>query len=95
MIDGVTVDGTDRVIRGGSWNDFGRNARSAYRNRNDPGNRDNDLGFRFALAREKQRTLDPIGIPSAQCGKKATAPGMLVGTDRRLAGCLLSRGSHG
>jgi len=38
----------DRVIRGGSFNNPARNARSAYRNRNHRSNRWNDLGFRPA-----------------------------------------------
>ena len=38
-----------RVIRGGSWNNQARNCRSAYRNRNAPGNRNNNLGFRVVL----------------------------------------------
>ncbi len=36
-----------RVVRGGSWNDNRENARAAYRNRNDPNNRNNDIGFRL------------------------------------------------
>ena len=43
--------GRNRVCRGGSWNDNGRNCRSAYRNANDPGNRNDNLGFRVCLAR--------------------------------------------
>ena len=42
--------GVKRVVRGGSWNNNGRNVRSAYRNRNEPDNRNNNLGFRLALA---------------------------------------------
>ena len=39
----------NRVIRGGSWNNNARNVRAAYRNHNDPSNRNNNLGFRFVL----------------------------------------------
>ncbi|MGQ9592636.1 MAG: SUMF1/EgtB/PvdO family nonheme iron enzyme [Planctomycetota bacterium] len=37
-----------RVVRGGSWNNNGRNCRSANRNRNEPENRNNNCGFRVA-----------------------------------------------
>lgn len=36
------------MIRGGSWNNNAQNARCAYRNANEPGNRNNNLGFRCA-----------------------------------------------
>lgn len=39
--------GSNRVNRGGGWNNNARNCRSANRNRNDPGNRDNNLGVRL------------------------------------------------
>jgi hypothetical protein len=42
--------GVKRVVRGGSWNNNGRNCRSAYRNRNEPDDRNNNLGFRLSLA---------------------------------------------
>jgi formylglycine-generating enzyme required for sulfatase activity len=35
------------VKRGGSWNNAAENARSAYRNNNNPNNRNNNLGFRL------------------------------------------------
>ncbi|WP_229425770.1 SUMF1/EgtB/PvdO family nonheme iron enzyme [Lusitaniella coriacea] len=35
-------------MRGGSWNNNPRNCRSANRNRNNPGNRNNNIGFRVA-----------------------------------------------
>jgi formylglycine-generating enzyme required for sulfatase activity len=41
------------VVRGGSWNDNARNVRSAYRNRNEPGNRNDNLGFRCAGAHDR------------------------------------------
>ena len=54
-----------RVVRGGSWNNNGRNVRSANRNRNTPDNRNNNLGFRLALAQQAMIGLnDPIVIPS-------------------------------
>jgi hypothetical protein len=37
------------VVRGGSWNNHQDNARCAYRNRNQPDNRNNNLGFRVVL----------------------------------------------
>jgi hypothetical protein len=40
------------VLRGGSWINNGRNVRSANRNRNEPDNRNNNTGFRFALAQK-------------------------------------------
>ncbi|MDD4101905.1 MAG: SUMF1/EgtB/PvdO family nonheme iron enzyme, partial [Kiritimatiellae bacterium] len=39
--------GSNRVRRGGSWNNTASNCRSAYRNNNDPSNRNNNIGFRL------------------------------------------------
>jgi len=39
--------GSNRVIRGGNWNNDAPNLRSANRNNDDPGNRNNNLGFRL------------------------------------------------
>ncbi len=36
-----------RAVRGGSWNNHVAQARPAYRNRNQPINRNNNLGFRL------------------------------------------------
>jgi hypothetical protein len=36
-------------VRGGAWNNTSDNARCAYRNRNQPDNRNNNLGFRVVL----------------------------------------------
>ncbi|MCO6453881.1 MAG: formylglycine-generating enzyme family protein [Pirellulaceae bacterium] len=48
---GPTEAGTERVIRGGSWIDGARGARSAYRHAFEP-DRLGDLGFRCALVQE-------------------------------------------
>jgi len=41
-----------RVVRGGSWNNNGRNLRSAMRNDNSPANRDKNLGLCLSLAQK-------------------------------------------
>ncbi|MEB3298866.1 MAG: SUMF1/EgtB/PvdO family nonheme iron enzyme [Candidatus Sericytochromatia bacterium] len=40
--------GSNRVIRGGSWNNDASNTRAANRNNNNPDNRNNNIGFRLA-----------------------------------------------
>ena len=40
-------DGSNRVLRGGSWNNNAANLRVANRNNNWPNNRNNNLGFRL------------------------------------------------
>ncbi|MCH9698787.1 MAG: hypothetical protein K0U68_11850 [Gammaproteobacteria bacterium] len=52
-------------MRGGSWNNNARRARSAYRNRRNPGERNNNQGFRFAAAQTSVDTwFDQINILS-------------------------------
>jgi formylglycine-generating enzyme required for sulfatase activity len=41
--------GVDRVLRGGSWDDCGRDCRSAFRGRHGASDRFRYLGFRFAV----------------------------------------------
>ncbi|MBP3407031.1 MAG: SUMF1/EgtB/PvdO family nonheme iron enzyme [Kiritimatiellae bacterium] len=48
------ASGDNRVLRGGSWNNNARNCRSANRNRNRPGNRNNNIGFRLACSAAPQ-----------------------------------------
>ncbi|RMF27529.1 MAG: hypothetical protein D6759_17530 [Chloroflexi bacterium] len=46
-----------RVVRGGSWNNNQRNARCAYRNRNDPDNFNNNLGLRVVVSIARRMAL--------------------------------------
>lgn len=39
-----------RVMRGGSWNNNRNNARCSYRNRNEPDNFNNNIGFRVVCS---------------------------------------------
>jgi RNA-directed DNA polymerase len=58
-----------RVARGGSWNNTPENARSAYRNRNTSGKRNNNLGFRAGstlFARAGAITVSPGARLSVQ-----------------------------
>jgi hypothetical protein len=62
------------VIRGGSWNNNPRNDRSANRNRNEPGNRNNNLGFRLARAQQKwwiPRQTEPAAFRSRPAERRA------------------------
>jgi len=45
-----------RVLRGGSWNNNQNNARVAGRNRNNPNNSNNNIGFRLVST-----TFSPAG----------------------------------
>jgi hypothetical protein len=78
---GAGRTGSNRVYRGGSWNSNARNVRAAYRNANDPGNRNDNLGFR--LAREQERAgrpaPDPTGAASGPLGVGETQAGPGVG----------------
>jgi hypothetical protein len=72
---GTSVEASaHRVIRGGSWNNDARNVRAAYRNNNEPSNRNNNLGFRCA-----ELTTGPDGSllnrPASCPSFRATANG--------------------
>lgn len=54
--------GSNRVNRGGAWNSNARNLRAANRNANEPGNRNDNLGFRLAGAQT---------LPRAACVRSA------------------------
>ncbi len=74
------LNGGDRVIRGGSWNSNARNVRAANRNWNDPGNANDNLGFRLlrALVRAGWPARDPIGLAFAglSCDESKAGPGL-------------------
>jgi hypothetical protein len=58
-------EAANRVKRGGSWNNDAQKARSANRGRNQPENRNNNLGFRVARAQRVRwipRWIEPIAI---------------------------------
>lgn len=54
------LEGSNRVLRGGSWNNNARNCRVANRNNNSPDNRNNNNGLRLALAQDD--VLDDIFV---------------------------------
>jgi Sulfatase-modifying factor enzyme 1 len=43
----MAVTGSNRVLRGGSWNNTSQNLRSANRNDNGPDDRNSNVGFRL------------------------------------------------
>ncbi|NLV46947.1 MAG: SUMF1/EgtB/PvdO family nonheme iron enzyme [Candidatus Hydrogenedentes bacterium] len=46
--------GSNRVNRGGSWNNNFNNCRSAQRNNNTPTNTNNNIGFRLSSSSRRQ-----------------------------------------
>lgn len=54
-----------RVLRGGSWNNEATNLRAAERNRNEPENRNNNIGFRVARDVERGRDGDLVAGAAA------------------------------
>ncbi len=58
------------MVRGGSWINNSDNCRAAYRNRNTPDNRNNNLGFRVCCAPH----IDPFpvgAVPPCMAGRRA------------------------
>ena len=62
------ASGEHRVLRGGSWNNNQDNARCANRNRNNPNNRNNNIGFRCA------RSISTGKLSSASAGPECRPP---------------------
>ena len=69
--------GSNRVNRGGSWNNDARNCRSSNRNNNNPDNRNNNLGLRLGLSELRIARMSgysdmcckQIAILNAPCGR--------------------------
>ncbi len=51
----IIEESSNRVLRGGSWNNAATNCRVANRNNNSPENRNNNNGFRVLLSQLKRR----------------------------------------
>jgi len=69
------------VLRGGSFNNNERNARCAYRNRNNPNNRNDNNGFRVVVSTffppELQRGPDdPVFAAAAKNGRARSRPSL-------------------
>ncbi len=60
-----------RVVRGGSWNNNARNLRAANRNANEPGNANDNLGFRLCRAQAGKFPFDPVALRSPALGRTA------------------------
>ena len=59
---GGPASGSNRSIRGGNFNNDPRNVRSSNRNRNAPGNRNNDIGFRLCSSADSNQSASPVII---------------------------------
>ncbi|MBN1147365.1 MAG: hypothetical protein JXA78_08915 [Anaerolineales bacterium] len=55
----IAVVGAGGNLRGGGWNNNRRNARCAYRNRNEPDNFNDNLGFRVVSHDPDGRPVNP------------------------------------
>ena len=55
---GVWAIGSERALRGGAWNNNDQNTRAAYRNNNNPRNRNNNVGF---------RVVEPLSPGNRKC----------------------------
>ena len=91
--------GSNRVIRGGNFNNNAQNLRSANRNRNDPGNRNNNIGVRLLstglvpgegcpwIVLPCSRSCPGPPPAPVETGQKAQIPQRLVGSEEFEGGC--------
>jgi len=84
---GFRPQGSNRVKRGGSWNNNANNCRVANRNNNNPDNANNNIGFRAVLPQLTRRDgclpADPDGIllPQLRDEKVEAPPGLVAGQE--------------
>src|SRR5262249_46023250 len=69
---------SNRVTRGGSWNNDARNYRGAKPIRNTPDNRSKNLGFRLARAPQVERMLCPTEPTAFPVPLPAMCSGQIV-----------------
>ena len=67
----------NRVVRGGSWFNFARLVRAACRDRNEPGNRHDNLGFRCARVQvsDQRSGAEQVAAPVGPCGRPGAERG--------------------
>ena len=77
---------TARVVRGGSWNNNPQNCRSSNRNRNEPDNRNNNIGFRVVVHFCGKRCrpgiigfTDPMSVAAKVLAPLLSRPAVLPG----------------
>jgi formylglycine-generating enzyme required for sulfatase activity len=56
-LDEKPAHNADRLLRGGSWHSLPRNCRSAFRSKNHPGDRGNNIGFRVCCLPQDSASL--------------------------------------
>ena len=86
---------TNRVLRGGAWNNNANNARCAARNNNGPSNANNNYGFRCvrrirervrALQAERARTSSRASGAFSFDTRSATATGLTINAPASISG---------
>ena len=66
--------GSNRVLRGGSWNNNATNGRTANRNNNPPGNTNNNIGFRCVRSSGNSPQWEDDSDPAAVLSAVGLAP---------------------
>ena len=67
LIHAALCSGASRsVIRGGAWNNQSSNARAAYRNNNNPDNRNNNVGLRVLCSPTSPRRVEARSLAARE-----------------------------